>query len=84
MSLDPKIVEAVKTAAEEAGQPPALARRLTAWLEAVADESEDINDVAVTDRRLEIIYDAVALGAATSAGEADGEDVGDDAAEGED
>ena len=63
MSLDPKIVEAVKTASAEAGQPPSLARRIIAWLEAVADESEDINDIAATDRRLELIYEAVSLGA---------------------
>lgn len=64
MSLDPKIVEAVKTASAAAGQPPALARRIVAWLQAVADESEDINDIAATDRRLELIYEAVTLGAA--------------------
>lgn len=62
MSLDPKIVEAIKSATSDAGQPSALSRRLVAWLEAVADESEDINDVAATDRRLELIYEAVALG----------------------
>lgn len=84
MSLDPKILEAVKSAAEEAGQPPALARRLVAWLEAVADESEDINDVAATDRRLEIIYDAVALGGVAVDAAADGENGDDDAGEGED
>lgn len=63
MSLDHKIREAVEAATAEAGQPPALARRLVAWLEAVGDESEDINDIAATDRRLEIIYEAVSLGA---------------------
>lgn len=61
MSVDPKILEAVKAAVAAAEQPPALARRLVAWLEAVGDESEDINDVAATDRRLEIIYEAVDL-----------------------
>jgi hypothetical protein len=66
LSLDPKIVEAVKTASTEAGQPPALARRIIAWLQAVADESEDINDIAAADRRLELIYEAVTLGPADS------------------
>lgn len=61
MILDTKIIEAIETATDEHGQPPALARRLIAWLEAVADESEDINDTAVTDRRLEIVYEAVSL-----------------------
>ena len=74
MSLDPKIVEAVKAAAEECGQPPALARRLLAWLEAVADESEDINDFATTDRRLEVIYEAVSLGEAADDGLVDAAD----------
>lgn len=68
MSLDPKIVEAIKSAASEAGQPAALSRRLVAWLEAVAEESEDINDVAATDRRLELIYEAVALGESEALG----------------
>lgn len=76
MSLDPKIVDAVKAAAEECGQPPALARRLVAWLEAVADESEDINDLATTDRRLEVIYEAVSLGAAPNDGPGDAADNG--------
>lgn len=59
MSLDSKIVEAIATAVEESGQPTALSRRLRAWLEAVADESEDIHDVSATDRHLEVIYEAV-------------------------
>ena len=78
MSLDPKIIEAVEAATAEAGQPTALARRLVAWLEAVGDESEDINDIAATDRRLEIIYEAVAL----EADHADDE-IGDEDDEGE-
>jgi hypothetical protein len=73
LSLDPKIVEALRTATSEAGQPPALARRLVAWLEAVADGNEDINDIAATDRRLEIAYEAVAAH--------DGDVEGDDADE---
>lgn len=81
MSLDRKIIEAVKSAAEECGQPPALARRLVKWLEAVADESEDINDVAATDRRLEVIYEAVALGDASDDGSVDADE--DDEREGE-
>lgn len=74
MSVDPKIIEAVKSATAEAGQSPALARRLVAWLEAVADESEDINDIAATDRRLELIYEAVSLGAEDPAGDDDADE----------
>jgi hypothetical protein len=74
VSLDPKIIEAVEAAAAEAGQPTALARRLVAWLEAVGDESEDINDIAATDRRLEIIYEAVSLQADDAGEEMDDSD----------
>ena len=74
MSLDLKIVEAIKSATSEAGQPTALSRRLVAWLEAVAEESEDINDVAATDRRLELIYEAVALGESEALDDEGGDD----------
>lgn len=80
MSLDAKIVEAVRTATREAGQPDALARRLVAWLEAVADGSADIADVAAADRYLEVIYEAVSLGgdATGAAAEDDTDDGADD------
>jgi hypothetical protein len=74
LSLDPKIVEAIRSATDEAGQPAALSRRLIAWLEAVAEESEDINDIATTDRRLELLYEAVALGEIDVADDEGGDD----------
>jgi hypothetical protein len=72
VSLDPKIIEAIKCAVVEHGQPPALAQRLVAWLEGVADDSEDINDMAATDRHLEVIYDAVQLGSIPESKEIEG------------
>jgi len=72
VSLDPKIIEAIKCAVVKHGQPPALAQRLVAWLEGVADDSEDINDMAATDRHLEVIYDAVQLGSIPESKEIEG------------
>lgn len=56
VSLDPRISEAIRSAVEEAGQSPALARKLIAWLEAVTSGNEDINDTASADRHLEVLY----------------------------
>ncbi|OHV67155.1 hypothetical protein LCM4577_26750 [Mesorhizobium sp. LCM 4577] len=71
MSLDLKIIDAIRAAVDGEGQPSNLARRLVAWLEAIADESEDINDIAATDRRLEIIYEAVLVDEEDDANETD-------------
>ena len=56
MSLDPKISEAIKDAVDKAGQSPALARRLIAWMEAVTSGNEDPGDQTAAARHLEILY----------------------------
>jgi hypothetical protein len=61
MMVDPKIKEAIEEAVEEAGQSPALTRRLIAWLEAVTSGNEDINDSAAADRHLEMLYGETSL-----------------------
>ena len=57
MSLDVKISEAIRAAVREARQSDALARRLTAWMEAVTSGNEDVHDQAAAARHLEILYE---------------------------
>ena len=57
MSLDARIAQAIDEAVEEASQPKALARRLTAWFQAVTSGTEDINDKATADRHLELLFE---------------------------
>ena len=70
MSLDIKLTEAIKAAVEEAGQQPAVARQLIAWLRAINSGNEDISDSAQTKRRLEVLYDRTVVDqTSTSRGE---------------
>ena len=48
--------DAIRQAVSEAGQPETLARRFTAWIEAVTSGNEDIHDQEAAFRRLEDIY----------------------------
>ena len=61
MSIDPKLAEAIRHAVEETGQSDSLSRKLNAWLSALVDGNEDINDPSQADRHLELIYEAVRL-----------------------
>jgi CxC ATPase-based modification system component len=65
MNLDQKIVQAIKEAVEEAGQSPALARRLIAWMEAVTSGNEDPADQTAAARHLEILYAETAAAGAS-------------------
>ena len=56
MIVDPKIVDAIREAAQEKKQSLALAERLVAWFDAVASGNEDINDRQSATRRLELLY----------------------------
>lgn len=56
MSLDPQIKEAIEIAVEQAQQSSTLARRITAWMEAVVSGNEDINDKNNARRHLELIF----------------------------
>jgi hypothetical protein len=42
--MDGKIQDAIRQAVAEAGQDPALARKLESWFEAIASGGEDIDD----------------------------------------
>ena len=69
MAIDARIAQAITDAVEEAGQRKELARRLTAWFEAVTSGIEDINDEATADRRLEILFDGTAVEGENGEGE---------------
>lgn len=58
--MDPKISEAIATAVREAGQDEALARRLTAWMNAVTSGNEHVTDDDAA-RHLESIYAATTI-----------------------
>lgn len=57
MSVDPKIIEAIDSAVSEAGQPPTLSRRISAWLEAITSGNEDVHDSSAAGRHLEALYE---------------------------
>lgn len=67
MGLDPKITEAIEAATAEANQSPALARRLEAWLEAIASRNDIDN--AETDRHLEVLYEETCVQASDEGGD---------------
>jgi len=56
VSLDIRISQAIKDAVSDAGQSPALARRLIAWMEAVTSGNEDPADQATASRHIEVLY----------------------------
>jgi hypothetical protein len=56
MALDPKLTEAIRSAVADAGQSPALSRRLIAWMDAVTSGNEDLNDAGASLRHLEQLY----------------------------
>jgi hypothetical protein len=61
MNIDQKLVQAIRDAVNEAGQPDGLAQRLIAWMEAVVSGNEDVADNAAAARHLEVLYDATVL-----------------------
>lgn len=61
MAIDTRIMQAIKEAVEEAGQPETLAHRLIAWFEAVTSGNEDINDKATTARHLEVLFEGTVV-----------------------
>lgn len=61
MSLDTKISQAIKDAVNDAGQSPALGRRLIAWMEAITSGNEDPADQVAASRHIEILYAEVSV-----------------------
>lgn len=70
MTLDAKIIEAISATVDEAGQSPALARRLVAWMEGVTSGNEDLNDADATARHLELLYTEAVVSSAEEGGAA--------------
>ena len=62
MTMDETIREAIETAVTEARQDRTLATKLVRWFEAIASGNENITDTDLTDRHLELLYDATRTG----------------------
>lgn len=58
MAIDPKIEEAISEAVKEAGQSEAVARKLSAWMNAVTSGNEDVNNIQSARRHLDLLYEA--------------------------
>lgn len=50
---------AVEQSVQAAGQPPAVAQRLIAWIEAVVSGNEDLSDKETSRTRMERLMEAV-------------------------
>jgi hypothetical protein len=57
MPLDPRIRVAIREAVSDAGQPPELATKLSAWLESLASGNTSLEDRDDTARHLELLYE---------------------------
>ena len=58
MSLDPKIKEAIITAATETGQDVDFADKLVAWVEDLSNGNDRLDNIDSVKRRLNILYEA--------------------------
>jgi len=61
MSLDQKIEEAIQKAAANAGQEPAVANRLIAWMVGISNGNETLEDKDSVNRHLAVLFDAVCV-----------------------
>jgi len=59
MNLDPRVEAAVKEAVHEAGETPALAEKIIAWLDALAAGNAQLSDRDTTSRHLELLFQTV-------------------------
>jgi hypothetical protein len=62
MNVDKRVVTAIKEAVEELGETPALAQKITAWLDAIAGGNARLSDRDSTERHLELLYGSVMTG----------------------
>lgn len=58
MSVDSKIIEAVKEAVAANGQSQSLARKINALLESISSGNSSLDDKQTIDRHLELLYQA--------------------------
>ena len=63
MGLDPKILEALRTAVQESGQPPSIALKLAAWMVAVTSGNESFNDEQAVGRHLSLLFEETVVDA---------------------
>ena len=63
MILDPKICQAIKEAAQRAGQTDQLAEKIIAWMNAIVAGNEKLTDTEMVQRHLELLYDETEVGA---------------------
>jgi hypothetical protein len=63
MNLDKRVVAAIEEAVKELGETPALAQKITAWLDSLAGGNARLADRDSTDRQVELLYQDVVVGA---------------------
>ena len=66
MNLDRRVVTAIEEAVRDLGETPALAQKITAWLDSLAGGNARLSERDSTDRHVELLYRSVVA-------EADGE-----------
>ncbi len=59
MNLDRRVVAAIDEAVKELGETPALAEKITAWLDSLAGGNARLSERDSTDRHLELLYQSV-------------------------
>jgi len=61
MSLDTRVVTAIKESVKEAGQAEGLAEKIIAWLDGLAGGSDRLPSRDATERHLELLYQSVVI-----------------------
>ena len=59
MNLDKRVVAAINEAVNEAGETPALAEKIVAWIDSLAGGNARLADRDSSDRHLELLYQSV-------------------------
>jgi hypothetical protein len=62
MNLDKRVVAAINDAVQELGETPALAQKITAWLDSLAGGNTRLSDRDSTQRHVELLYENVGVG----------------------
>jgi len=59
MSLDRRVVVAIHEAVKEMGESPALAQKIVAWMDSLAEGNARLDDRDTTHRQVELLYEEV-------------------------
>jgi hypothetical protein len=62
MNIDRRIVAAIDEAVKDLGETPALAKKITAWLDSLAGGNDRLTDRDSTERHVELLYENVVGG----------------------